>query len=144
MWNQTEGTTSHSLCRKWSRGCAPWCCGCPTVLSSCSSSSSNCLLFWSGDLEKNRGKGTTLKWKTWVMSSIVFFYMKVHSTVHSGPTNARFMYHVCLISSFVRAASVLCGFSQRGDSGCSGGSHHADLPAMCLLRHKGERKSEKG
>lgn len=72
------------------------------------------------------------------------FYMnfsqsyEVHGTVHGGPTHDRFMYLVCLISSFVRTTSIPCAFSQWGDSGCSGGSHHADLPAVCLLRHKGE------
>lgn len=39
-------------------------------------------------------------------------------------------------------ASVLCQFSQRGDGGYPGGSHHARLPAVCVLHHQGERTAK--
>lgn len=59
-------------------------------------------------------------------------------TVHSGSTKVWFMCLACLISSSVGAAFIPCAFSQWGDSVCPGGSHHADLPAVCLLHHEGD------
>lgn len=63
-----------SATMRWSQDCAPWWCGCSTVWSCCSSSSTSCLLFWSGGPEKSRDRKMkkegrmigTRRWRIWV------------------------------------------------------------------------------